>query len=108
MLSLSGLALGLGLGTKQTLLFLLPGLALVLGLILLYRGRSHLRGLVVWAASGLASFLLLGAYMFVVNQVNFGTPMGPETACRRPDRWADRPIAGAEIWHTTPSACPIK
>lgn len=79
MLVLSGLALGLGLGTKQTLLFLLPGLAVVLGLILLYHGRSHLRGLLAWATSSLAAFLLLGAYMFVVNQVNFGTPMGPET-----------------------------
>lgn len=79
-LALSGLALGLGLGTKQTLLFLLPGLALALGLIMLYHGRSQLRGLLVWATSSLAAFLLLGAYMFVVNQVNFGTPMGPETA----------------------------
>jgi len=80
MLVLSGLAFGLGLGTKQTLLFLLPGLALALGLILLYHGRSLLRCLVVWAASGLVFFMLLSAYMYIVNQVNFGTPMGPETA----------------------------
>lgn len=80
LLSLSGLALGLGLGTKQTLLFLLPGLGLIVGLVFLYQGRSVLRGLLVWGASCMAAFLLLGAYMFVVNQVRFGTPMGPETA----------------------------
>jgi len=33
-----------------------------------------------WGASSLAAFLLVGAYMFVVNQANFGHPMGPETA----------------------------
>ncbi len=80
LLILSGLALGLCLGTKQTLLFLMPGLALALGLVLIYRGRGIFRGLAVWLGSSLSAFLLLGMYMFVVNQVNFGTPMGPETA----------------------------
>ena len=31
-------------------------------------------------AGGLGAFLLLGVYMFVVNLLNFGHPMGPETA----------------------------
>ena len=34
----------------------------------------------IWGVSGLVAFALLGAYMFVVNQVSFGHPMGPETA----------------------------
>jgi 4-amino-4-deoxy-L-arabinose transferase-like glycosyltransferase len=80
MLALSGLALGLGLGTKQTLFFLMPGLALTLLLILAFTGRSAFRGLVYWSACVLAAFALLSAYMFIGNQVNFGSPMGPETA----------------------------
>lgn len=79
-LMLSGLALALGLGTKQTLFFLLPGLALVLLLLLWWGGRQTARMLLVWGWSGLAAFLLVGAYMFVVNQISFGHPMGPETA----------------------------
>ena len=79
-LMLSGLALALGLGTKQTLFFLLPGLALVLLLLLWWGGRQTARMLLAWGWSGLAAFLLVGAYMFVVNQISFGHPMGPETA----------------------------
>ncbi len=79
-LLLSGLALALGLGTKQTLFFLLPGLALIFGLILLDRKGKAFHHLLTWGISAAAAFLLLGIYMFVVNVVNFGNPMGPETA----------------------------
>src|SRR5512133_1380642 len=46
-LALSGLALGLSMGTKQTLVFLLPGLLLVLCLLLFYCGKEafHRSGL---------------------------------------------------------------
>ncbi len=80
MLALSGLALGLGLGTKQTLFFLMPGLALTLVLIWVFSGRGVFRGFFYWSACTLAAFALLSVYMFIVNQVNFGSPMGPETA----------------------------
>jgi 4-amino-4-deoxy-L-arabinose transferase-like glycosyltransferase len=80
MLALSGLAFGLAMGTKQTLFFLLPGLALACLLFLWRGGRTVWRRLWMWAASGLAAFLLVGVYMFVVNFVSFGHPMGPETA----------------------------
>lgn len=79
MLVLSGLALALGWGTKQTLFFLLPGLALVILLVLLFR-RASIQPVLIWAGSAFAAFLLLGMYMFVVNQAHFGTPMGPEEA----------------------------
>lgn len=83
-LALSGLALGLGLGTKQTLLFLLPGLALAVLLVLWFSKREErlgvLRRLLIWVGSSVAAFLLLGIYMYVVNQVNFQYPLGPETA----------------------------
>lgn len=80
MLVLSGLALALCLGTKQTLFFLVPGLGLSAGTVLLYRGRTALRSLILWAAAVVVSFGWVGAYVFVVNQVNFGHPLGPETA----------------------------
>jgi 4-amino-4-deoxy-L-arabinose transferase-like glycosyltransferase len=83
-LLLSGLALGLGLGTKQTLFFLIPGLALTALLSLLLSAREErkavLHRLLTWGVSGVMAFLFLGLYMFVVNQVSFGHPMGPETA----------------------------
>jgi len=83
-LALSGLALALGLGTKQTLLFLLPGLGLSLLLALAYNERKArgqiVRSLITWGCSAVLSFILLGLYMFVVNQVNFGHPMGPKEA----------------------------
>lgn len=79
-LGLSALALGLGIGTKQTLFFLLPGLALVVVLAWIWEGKGAFRRLAIWAAGSLAAFVLLGLYMFVVNQVSFGHPMGPETA----------------------------
>ena len=80
MLALSGLALSLGLGTKQTLFFLLPGLALIGLLIWWYGGRAVWRSLATWAVGAAAAFVIFSAYMFVVNQVNFGHLMGPETA----------------------------
>ncbi len=82
-LALSGLALALGMGTKQTLFFLIPGLVVTLLLVLYYSRRAWLhafRGILVWGSSVVAAFLLLGVYMFVVNQANFGHPLGPETA----------------------------
>ncbi len=83
-LVLSGLALALGLGTKQTFFFLLPGLGLGLLWVLLFNGSSRrkdtLHSLLVWGGSSIVAFLFLGLYMFVVNQVTFGNPMGQETA----------------------------
>lgn len=79
-LALSGLALGLGLGTKQTLFFLMPGLAIILALIWIFAGKVALRSLITWGSAVLAAFVLFSAYMFVVNMVSFGHPMGPETA----------------------------
>ena len=79
-LALSALALGLGLGTKQTLFFLMPGMALVLLLVLVYSGRRAFRYLLAWGGMSLAAFILVGAYMYVVNQITFNHPMGPESA----------------------------
>jgi 4-amino-4-deoxy-L-arabinose transferase-like glycosyltransferase len=79
-LALSGLAFGLALGTKQTLLFLMPGLALTLALLLAIRGRAVFPWLIRWVGFGAAAFLLVGVYMYIVNLTHFRHPMGPETA----------------------------
>lgn len=79
-LVLSALALALALGTKQTVFFLLPGMALSIALFLIYQGKAALRGIIVWGGAVVLSFALVGAYVFIVNQINFGYPMGPETA----------------------------
>lgn len=83
-LILSGIAMGLSLGTKQTLFFLIPGVAIGIFLLIIYRDRASrmqtMRRLMVWGSSAAAAFIFLGLYMFVVNMVNFNHPMGPETA----------------------------
>jgi len=79
-LALSGLALALAMGTKQTLFFLLPGLGIIVLLAWLMNRRNYGQLLLWWGGVSLAAFVLFGAYMFVVNQINFGHPMGPETA----------------------------
>jgi 4-amino-4-deoxy-L-arabinose transferase-like glycosyltransferase len=79
-LVLSGLALGLAIGTKQTLFFLLPGLGIILLLALIQRRPAGLKNLLVWGASSLTAFVLVGLYMFVVNLVSFGHPLGIESA----------------------------
>jgi len=72
----SGLSLGLALGAKQTMLFLLPGL-LLFALLQWRTWRANLSRLWVWAASAAVFSLTLGAYMYAVNMTHFGTPFGP-------------------------------
>jgi 4-amino-4-deoxy-L-arabinose transferase-like glycosyltransferase len=76
MLVYSGLSLGLAMGTKQTLWLLVPGLGL-LALSLIGYWIRHVRHFMVWAGATLSFFLVLSAYMFVVNQVYYKTPVGP-------------------------------
>jgi 4-amino-4-deoxy-L-arabinose transferase-like glycosyltransferase len=75
-LVLSALGLGLALGAKQTVFFLLPGLA---GLILLLAWKHHSRGwafLARWIPSAALAFSLVGALVYIENSLFFGNPMG--------------------------------
>ncbi len=76
-LLLSGLALGLAIGTKLTVGMALPGLALGAGLLGYQRGASGFGPLLKWAVSCLAGFLLLGAYTYGLNLAAYGAPLGP-------------------------------
>lgn len=74
---LSGLALGLAVGTKQTILFALPGLFLVLIYLAITR-KSLWQLLLKWMGVTFAAFLLAGAYIYVSNFLYWGSPLGPD------------------------------
>lgn len=74
---LSGVALGLAVGTKQTILFALPGLFLVLMYLAITR-KSLWSLLLKWAGVSLAAFLLAGAYIYISNFLYWGSPLGPD------------------------------
>jgi 4-amino-4-deoxy-L-arabinose transferase-like glycosyltransferase len=78
-LLLSGLALGLAIGTKATVCFALPGLA-VGCLFLLWRNRlPAFKALMQWAFWCTIGFLLLGSYVYIQNIVVHGGLFGPES-----------------------------
>ncbi|RMD66205.1 phospholipid carrier-dependent glycosyltransferase, partial [Candidatus Parcubacteria bacterium] len=75
-LVLSALALGLGIGVKQTFFFLLPSL----GVILLVSWRHYHatnRALLMWLTCSLVATLVLGTMSYAVNWATFGHPLGP-------------------------------
>lgn len=76
-LLLSALFFGLALGTKQTVLFLLPGFALAMVFIFLKFKKPVIRLLVGWGVASLTFFLIFGAYIYIQNMIFFGSPAGP-------------------------------
>jgi 4-amino-4-deoxy-L-arabinose transferase-like glycosyltransferase len=76
---LSGLALGLAIGTKGTSLLVLPGLAAGCLLIFwLHRREAKFKALASrWIAASLVGVLLFGSFIYVQNMVAFGAPLGP-------------------------------
>jgi hypothetical protein len=93
--ALSGLALGLAMGTKGTSFMVLPGLGIaVLALVpIFFRQRAVRRTLVGWAVASVAGIVLLGSYAYVQNLIAFGRPFGPSTS-----RSGAPPIASGEVW----------
>jgi hypothetical protein len=77
-LFLSGLALGLSIGTKQIALFTLPGLAAFVFLVWLKDRRTNLKSILTWAAASLGFSLLLGSYIFIQNTILFNNPLGDQ------------------------------
>jgi len=76
---LFGVAVGLGLGTKLTLLFLLPGLGCGLLLVALVSGNGAWRRLGRLVAAATIGFALFGAYNYVLNVLDFGRPVASRT-----------------------------
>lgn len=74
---LLGVCLGLALLTKKTALFLLPGLALLLGYAAAARpdGRQRARA-AAWTAALLATLALVSGWYFLRSQALYGDPLG--------------------------------
>lgn len=76
-LVLSGLSFGLAMGTKQTILFLLPGMTLAFIFLLFKYKKPVIRQLFKWGLASMASFILLGSYIYIQNTIFFHSPAGP-------------------------------
>ena len=83
MLALSGLSLGLGFGTKQTLYFLLPGLGVLVLLAWRKFGLRVWKELLYWGIACIIGFALFAAYINVMNTHTFGNPFGPSDIVER-------------------------
>lgn len=76
-LLVSGIALGLSIGTKSTALLMLPGLGLVV-FIFWMRNPPHLtRLLVVWGSACIVGTIVFGSYVYVMNMLAYKRVLGP-------------------------------
>jgi hypothetical protein len=74
----SGGAIGIAMGIKQTLFFLLPGWGIACLVLWLVYKRVTFKQLMVWGVSILVAFLLLGSQMYIINFIEYGSPFGPK------------------------------
>ncbi len=73
---LSGISLGIALGTKQTAFFVIPSLGLAfLGYVMIK--KIQIRTFNIWLISVLLSTILFGSFAYIRNYVWFGNFMGP-------------------------------
>jgi len=78
----SGLALGLALGAKSTVVYWIPGLELWAALLLLKYRPGFPRALSVVAIAGVIT-LLVGGWKYADNMVRFGNPFAPAAEIAR-------------------------
>ncbi len=72
----AGLSFGLALGSKYTVLFMLPPAAVVLTIYAVYRlRRQALHALIGLGVSSVLGFGLFGSYNYILNFVNYGNPI---------------------------------
>jgi 4-amino-4-deoxy-L-arabinose transferase-like glycosyltransferase len=81
-LLLSGLGVGLALGTKVSVPGVLPGLGATALLLLWRYGKRKIGELVTWSAASLTAFLLVGVYAFALNTRDYNRPLGPSSFVR--------------------------
>jgi 4-amino-4-deoxy-L-arabinose transferase-like glycosyltransferase len=75
-LFLSGMAIGLAVGAKYTIFYILPALGIAsLILLRIYRAKTFLY--VRWCVFCLVGILMLGSYNYFQNLKTYGNPMGP-------------------------------
>jgi len=78
-LILSSLAFGLVLGTNFSIAAYLPGFAM-LALASFWVYRYSLKQGLGWVCAAVLAFALLSSPIYVSNQINFGSPVGPDAA----------------------------
>jgi len=76
-LALAGAAIGLGLGSKGTVLFALPAVLLIIGGAAL-QARPTRRTIAVGLASVAIGFVVFGAFQYVQNLADTGSPFGDQ------------------------------
>lgn len=77
-LILSALGLVLAIGTKQYIVFLLPGYAALLIYGLIIDKLNWKRKFTVWLSSAIIFTLLVGSYTYIQNLIAYQTPFGPK------------------------------
>ena len=92
-LLLSGLALGLAVGTKTTTIIFLPSLAFAVLISVWRRRKTGISLVMIWIVAAIAGTGLLGAFNYVQNTLYYGDPFGvPEWTVNvtspRVSRWA--------------------
>ena len=75
-LILSGLALGLSFGTKETVFMMGPGIVIML-LILIIQDKHFIKPISEWLLISIVSFFLLGSYPYFNNLYHYNNPLGP-------------------------------
>lgn len=79
-LLLSGLSLGLGLGTKATLFMFLPSLGVVFLFWLIRYRKTYFSRLMIWAIACLIGVFIFGSYIYIVNFTTSANPLGPHAS----------------------------
>ncbi len=77
-LILSGLGLGLSIGTNYSVAAYLPGLALFFLIYWLVFHKLNFREVIALSAAALLAFVLFSSPVYISNYVHFGTPLEPD------------------------------
>ncbi len=75
---ISALGLALAMGTKQTIILILPALAILLVLVWIKSQKPTRILLSTWVISAAAFFLVFGSYIYIQNTYFFKNPLGPD------------------------------
>src|SRR3990172_928729 len=89
---LSGTALGIGLATNLTVLFLLPGFGAAILLTWLFFKQVSFRYLLALAGGSIISFLLIGSTIFFINFKTLHNPLGPESDIGNATQGLENPV----------------
>lgn len=76
---LSGLALGLVVGTNFSIATYLPGFFILLIVSLILK-RHSIKDVLLFGGTATLAFMLLSSPIFISNMVHFGSPVGPDAA----------------------------